>query len=86
MTPGDPIPPDAGVDPRGSACAEGVSRRHFLQAAGAATGLAPVAAAAQPRDGRDWRIVNANLAEYHVPVNADIGAIDVASSPSATRS
>jgi xanthine dehydrogenase YagR molybdenum-binding subunit len=30
------------------------------------------------RDGRDGRIVNANLAEYHVPVNADIGAIDVA--------
>jgi xanthine dehydrogenase YagR molybdenum-binding subunit len=30
------------------------------------------------RDARDGRIVNANLAEYHVPVNADIGAIDVA--------
>jgi xanthine dehydrogenase YagR molybdenum-binding subunit len=30
------------------------------------------------RDGRDGRIVNANLAEYHVPVNADVGAIDVA--------
>jgi xanthine dehydrogenase YagR molybdenum-binding subunit len=29
------------------------------------------------RDGRDGRIVNGNLAEYHVPVNADIGAIDV---------
>ncbi len=29
------------------------------------------------RDGRDGRIVNANLAEYHVPVNADVGAIDV---------
>ena len=29
-------------------------------------------------DHRDGRIVNANLAEYHVPVNADIGAIDVA--------
>jgi xanthine dehydrogenase YagR molybdenum-binding subunit len=28
-------------------------------------------------DPRDGRIVNANLAEYHVPVNADIGAIDV---------
>jgi len=28
-------------------------------------------------DARDGRIVNANLAEYHVPVNADIGAIDV---------
>ena len=28
-------------------------------------------------DLRDGRIVNANLAEYHVPVNADIGAIDV---------
>jgi xanthine dehydrogenase YagR molybdenum-binding subunit len=28
----------------------------------------------------DWRVgraVNANLADYHVPVNADIGAIDV---------
>jgi len=30
------------------------------------------------RDGRDGRIVNANLAEYHVPVNADVAAIDVA--------
>jgi len=29
------------------------------------------------RDGRDGRIVNGNLAEYHVPVNADIGAIDI---------
>ena len=28
-------------------------------------------------DGRDGRIVNANLAEYHVPVNADIQTIDV---------
>jgi xanthine dehydrogenase YagR molybdenum-binding subunit len=28
-------------------------------------------------DPRGGRIVNANLAEYHVPVNADIGAIDV---------
>lgn len=28
-------------------------------------------------DPRYGRIVNANLAEYHVPVNADIGAIDV---------
>jgi xanthine dehydrogenase YagR molybdenum-binding subunit len=28
-------------------------------------------------DPRDGRIVNANLAEYHVPVNADIGAIEV---------
>lgn len=28
-------------------------------------------------DGRDGRIVNANLAEYHVPTNADIGVIDV---------
>jgi xanthine dehydrogenase YagR molybdenum-binding subunit len=28
-------------------------------------------------DLRDGRIVNANLAEYHVPVNADIGTIDV---------
>jgi xanthine dehydrogenase YagR molybdenum-binding subunit len=30
------------------------------------------------RDGRTGRVVNANLAEYHVPVNADIGTIDVA--------
>jgi xanthine dehydrogenase YagR molybdenum-binding subunit len=30
------------------------------------------------RDGRDGRIVNANLAEYHVPVTADIGEIEVA--------
>jgi xanthine dehydrogenase YagR molybdenum-binding subunit len=29
------------------------------------------------RDGRNGRIVNANLAEYHVPVNADIGRIDI---------
>jgi xanthine dehydrogenase YagR molybdenum-binding subunit len=28
-------------------------------------------------DLRDGRIVNANLAEYHVPTNADIGTIDV---------
>ncbi|RZI84883.1 MAG: xanthine dehydrogenase family protein molybdopterin-binding subunit [Rubrivivax sp.] len=29
------------------------------------------------RDPRDGRYVNSNLAEYHVPVNADIGQIDV---------
>jgi len=29
-------------------------------------------------DARDGRVVNANLAEYHVPVNADIGDIEVA--------
>ncbi|SNS90818.1 xanthine dehydrogenase, molybdenum binding subunit apoprotein [Noviherbaspirillum humi] len=28
-------------------------------------------------DGRNGRAVNGNLAEYHVPVNADIGSIDV---------
>jgi xanthine dehydrogenase YagR molybdenum-binding subunit len=28
-------------------------------------------------DPNTGRIVNANLAEYHVPVNADIGEIDV---------
>jgi xanthine dehydrogenase YagR molybdenum-binding subunit len=28
-------------------------------------------------DRRNGRFVNANLAEYHVPVNADIGDIDV---------
>ena len=28
-------------------------------------------------DPSNGRIVNANLAEYHVPVNADIGSIDV---------
>ena len=28
-------------------------------------------------DEREGRIVNANLAEYHVPVNADVGAIEV---------
>jgi xanthine dehydrogenase YagR molybdenum-binding subunit len=28
-------------------------------------------------DARNGRIVNANLAEYHVPTNADIGLIDV---------
>jgi xanthine dehydrogenase YagR molybdenum-binding subunit len=33
------------------------------------------------RDARDGRIVNGNLAEYHVPVNADIGSIDVAFVP-----
>jgi xanthine dehydrogenase YagR molybdenum-binding subunit len=30
------------------------------------------------RDSRNARVVNANLAEYHVPVNADIGEVDVA--------
>jgi xanthine dehydrogenase YagR molybdenum-binding subunit len=29
-------------------------------------------------DPRDGRFANANLAEYHVPVNADVGTIDVA--------
>jgi xanthine dehydrogenase YagR molybdenum-binding subunit len=29
-------------------------------------------------DERLGRIVNNNLAEYHVPTNADVGAIDVA--------
>jgi xanthine dehydrogenase YagR molybdenum-binding subunit len=33
------------------------------------------------RDGRDGRIVNGNLAEYHVPVNADIGTIDISFVP-----
>jgi xanthine dehydrogenase YagR molybdenum-binding subunit len=28
-------------------------------------------------DSRNGRIMNANLADYHVPVNADIGEIDV---------
>lgn len=28
-------------------------------------------------DGATGRVVNANLAEYHVPVNADVGVIDV---------
>jgi xanthine dehydrogenase YagR molybdenum-binding subunit len=28
-------------------------------------------------DGATGRIVNANLAEYHVPVNADVGVLDV---------
>jgi xanthine dehydrogenase YagR molybdenum-binding subunit len=28
-------------------------------------------------DGRDGRVVNGNLADYHVPVNADVGMIDV---------
>jgi xanthine dehydrogenase YagR molybdenum-binding subunit len=28
-------------------------------------------------DARNGRVVNANLAEYHVPVNADVGEIDV---------
>jgi xanthine dehydrogenase YagR molybdenum-binding subunit len=28
-------------------------------------------------DARSGRFLNANLAEYHVPVNADIGQIDV---------
>jgi xanthine dehydrogenase YagR molybdenum-binding subunit len=28
-------------------------------------------------DGRTGRILNANLADYHVPVNADIGQIDI---------
>lgn len=29
------------------------------------------------RDPRNGRFVNANLGEYHVPVNADIGQIDI---------
>jgi xanthine dehydrogenase YagR molybdenum-binding subunit len=33
------------------------------------------------RDERTGRIVNGNLAEYHVPVNADIGAIDISFVP-----
>ncbi len=33
------------------------------------------------RDLRDGRVVNGNLAEYHVPVNADIGAVDIAFVP-----
>lgn len=28
-------------------------------------------------DSRNGRVVNANLADYHMPVNADIGDIDV---------
>jgi len=28
-------------------------------------------------DRRSGRIVNANLAEYHIPVNADVGSLDV---------
>ena len=33
------------------------------------------------RDPRNGRIVNANLAEYHVPVNADIRSVDIAFVP-----
>ncbi len=33
------------------------------------------------RDGRSGRHVNGNLAEYHVPVNADIGQIDIITVP-----
>lgn len=33
------------------------------------------------RDGRTGRHVNGNLAEYHVPVNADIGQIDIITVP-----
>ncbi len=36
---------------------------------------------ASHRDLRNGRIVNANLAEYHVPVNADIGTVDIAFVP-----
>ena len=36
---------------------------------------------ASMRDVRYGRVVNANLGEYHVPVNADIGAIDIAFVP-----
>jgi xanthine dehydrogenase YagR molybdenum-binding subunit len=32
-------------------------------------------------DTREGRFVNANLADYHVPVNADIGSIDIAFVP-----
>ena len=50
MTLGDPIPRDGGAGPLDRAGLEGVSRRHFLQAAGAAASLAPAAAHAQPHD------------------------------------
>ena len=40
-------------------------------------GLGAALEEASELDPRDGRIVNANLAEYHVPVNADVGTIDV---------
>jgi xanthine dehydrogenase YagR molybdenum-binding subunit len=36
-------------------------------------------------DTREGRFVNGNLADYHVPVNADIGAIDIAFVPEEDR-
>ncbi|HEX4233015.1 MAG TPA: 2Fe-2S iron-sulfur cluster-binding protein [Caldimonas sp.] len=52
MSLADPIPPDAGDDATDPGHGSGVSRRHFLQAAGAAAGLAPLAAPAQTRDDK----------------------------------
>lgn len=40
-------------------------------------GLGAALEEASELDPRYGRFINANLAEYHVPVNADIGAIDV---------
>ncbi|HEY2561046.1 MAG TPA: 2Fe-2S iron-sulfur cluster-binding protein [Caldimonas sp.] len=50
MRPADSIAADAGDDAADRGDGSGVSRRHFLQAAGAAAGLAPLAAPAQSRD------------------------------------
>ncbi|HEY3635102.1 MAG TPA: twin-arginine translocation signal domain-containing protein, partial [Caldimonas sp.] len=56
MSSGDPFPPVCGGDTNDGAAASdcrdahGVSRRHFLQAAGAAAGLAPAALPAQTPD------------------------------------
>jgi xanthine dehydrogenase YagR molybdenum-binding subunit len=36
-------------------------------------------------DTQEGRFINANLADYHVPVNADIGAIDIAFVPEEDR-
>ncbi|HEY3634911.1 MAG TPA: 2Fe-2S iron-sulfur cluster-binding protein [Caldimonas sp.] len=52
MSLADPKAPDAGDDAADPGHGPGVSRRHFLQAAGAAAGLAPLAAPAQSPDER----------------------------------
>jgi xanthine dehydrogenase YagR molybdenum-binding subunit len=50
---------------------------HSQLMGGIVWGLSMALMEASLLDPRTGRIINANLAEYHVPVNADIGAIDV---------
>jgi xanthine dehydrogenase YagR molybdenum-binding subunit len=56
---------------------------HSQLMGGIVWGLSSALMEASLLDPRTGRIVNANLAEYHVPVNADIGAIEVIVVPEA---